>query len=326
MSGHDLIVIGASAGGLQALQALVAALPPELAASVLVVLHTEPQKRSELASVLDRAGPLPAQFASDKAPLEPGRIYVAPPDHHLLVERQRMRVVRGPRENRHRPAIDVLFRSAAWSFGPRVVAVILSGTLDDGTAGMWAVKTCGGVCIVQDPDDAQFGDMPRNALNSVEVDHCLPLPEIAPLLVQLARRQVTDVARRPPPSMQTEVEFAMLEHDIREMGSLGVPTGFTCPNCHGSLWELKDGELVHYRCHVGHAFSPDSLLAEQSLALEEALYSAVRALEEKGAVLRRMGERFHDRHPEWSRDYHARAKELDERADVLRGVLAQQEL
>lgn len=326
MPGHDMIVIGASAGGVEALKALVAAFPKDLPAAVLLVLHVSPESPSVLASILGHASSIPVRQAKDKLPIEPGRVYVARPDCHLLIEPNQMRVVRGPRENRHRPAIDVLFRSAAWSYGPRVAAVILSGTLDDGTAGLWAVKYCGGVCIVQDPADAMYGEMPRNAMNAVEVDHCLPLRDIPPLLVDLAHQAARSPGRPPPQRMKTEIEFAMIEHDIRDMGGLGVPTAFTCPNCQGALWELNDGDLLRFRCHVGHAFSSESLLAEQTVALEEALNSAVRALEEKSAVLRRMADRYFERHPEWSQGYHDKARQLEESADALRAVLNQSAL
>lgn len=326
IQGHDLIVVGASAGGVQALKTLVAGLPADLPAAVFVVLHITPEAPSLLAGILDKAGPLPAHTATDKLRYRHGRIYVAPPDQHLLIEPERMRVVRGPRENRHRPSIDVLFRSAAWTHGPRVVSVVLSGSLDDGAAGSWAVKTCGGVCIVQNPEDALFAEMPRNATMVVEPDYLPLVADIPALLIELAYRPAPAVHLAPPVSLKTEVEFAMMDHDIREMNGLGKPTGFTCPNCHGSLWEMHEGELVRYRCHVGHAFSSESLLAEQSIALEEALYSAVRALEEKGAVLRRMAERYLERHPEWSEEYHAKARELDGSADTLRAVLGQHAL
>jgi two-component system chemotaxis response regulator CheB len=187
LPGHDIIVIGASSGGIESLIEVVAGLPQDLSAAIFVVLHVSPQSKSELPAILSRAGPLPAAHAKDDETIAPGRIYVAPPDLHLLLNSERVRLVRGPKENNTRPAVDPLFRSAALAFGPRVVGVVLSGSLDDGTAGLIAVKKRGGVAIVQDPADAVFPDMPRNAMEAVDVDHCLPKSEIAAVLARLSR-------------------------------------------------------------------------------------------------------------------------------------------
>src|SRR3954470_2925577 len=186
MPSHDIIVIGASAGGVETLKALVRGLPAELPAAVFVVLHVAPGGPGYLPQILAKAGPLPASFPEDGEAIANGRIYVAPPDHHLLLEPGRVRVVRGPKENRHRPAADPLFRSAAWAYGPRVIGVVLSGTLDDGAAGLWAIKSCGGVAIVQDPEDALFDEMPASALASVDADHVAPLEELPLILAELA--------------------------------------------------------------------------------------------------------------------------------------------
>lgn len=321
MQNHDIIVAGASAGGIEALQQLVAGLPPDLPASLLLVVHVSTHSPSLLAPILDRAGPLPALVPQDGAVMRRSHIYVAPPDHHLIADGKHLRVVRGPKENRHRPAIDPLFRSAAWAYGPRVVGVILTGMLDDGTAGLWAVKSCGGVAVVQDPETAPYPDMPRSALRNVDADHVLPVEEIPSLLVELARQSVQARRARGSDALKTEIEFAMTEHDIKDMAALGKPTPFTCPSCHGALWELQEGELVRYRCHVGHAFGADSLLAEQSADLEEALYSALRTLEEKAALLRRLAERFGARDPRNGSRYHDEALRVDEKADTVRRVL-----
>lgn len=197
----------------------------------------------------------------DHDPLELGRIYVAPPDRHLLVTQGYLRVIQGPKENRHRPAIDPLFRSAAWVYGPRVVGVVLSGMLDDGTAGLWAIKTCGGVAVVQDPDDALYPGMPVSALRNITVDHCLPLDQIPALLTTLTRQPAKNSREYPvPETIKTETKFVMMGQDMKDMDKLDTPSAITCPACHGCMWELRDGELMRYRCHVGYAYSVDSLV------------------------------------------------------------------
>jgi two-component system chemotaxis response regulator CheB len=322
MPGHDIIVIGASAGGVQALSRLVELLPDDFPAAVFIVLHTSPDGPGLLPSVLSKAGRLRALSPDDKSKIEPGRIYVAPPDHHLLVERERIRVVRGPKENRHRPAIDPLFRSAAFAFGPRVVGIVLTGLLDDGTAGLWAVKNCNGIAVVQDPSEAIFPDMPLNALRSVEVDYTLPVADIAALAIKLAREPAPKGEHRVPDKLKLETEFVMMERDIGDMGALGKPSAFTCPSCRGALWELREGNLLRYRCHVGHAYSSQTLLAEQSEALETALYSALRATEEKAAALRRIASMFDDKMPKQKASYETKATEHDQSADMIRRLLA----
>ncbi|MHB8597769.1 MAG: chemotaxis protein CheB [Ktedonobacteraceae bacterium] len=191
MPEHDIIVIGASAGGVEALITLTATLPPNLQAAVFIVLHIPAQSPSMLPDILNRAGSLKVVSATDNAKIEYGHIYVAPPDFHLLVESEHIRVVSGPRENRHRPAIDPLFRSAASAYGSRVMGVILTGSLDDGTAGLQAIKRCGGLAIVQDPQDALFPSMPLSALANVQVDYTLPLAQIGPLLGNLSHESTS---------------------------------------------------------------------------------------------------------------------------------------
>jgi two-component system, chemotaxis family, protein-glutamate methylesterase/glutaminase len=320
---RDIVVIGASAGGVPALKQLVAGLPADFAGSLLVVVHISPEAHSELAAILARAGALPAVPAEDGLEIAPGTIYTAPPDRHLLVEAGRMRVIRGPRENRHRPAIDPLFRSAAWAHGPRVVGVVLSGSLDDGTAGLWAIKSCGGITVVQEPAEAEHPEMPTHALMHNRIDHRLPLAGIAELLVRLSREPV-DITRSasPPPGIADEIGFANLEGEMEDVARLGALSPFTCPTCRGALWELEEGDHLRYRCHTGHAFSQESLQVDQTLAIEESLYSALRAVEEKAAALRRLAERWPEHIPGVKRDYEQRARDLDGSAEVLRSMLA----
>lgn len=324
MQAHDIIVIGASAGGVETLKQLASALPEDLPAAIFVVLHVAPEGPGYLPGILEGAGPLRASFAENGERFASGRIYVAPPDQHMLIEPGRVRIFRGPKENRHRPAIDPLFRSAAWAYGPRVIGVILSGTLDDGTSGLWAVKSCGGLAVVQDPADALYGEMPSNALACVQADHVPPLEEIALLLAELARTPAAGTVRPAlAEKLKLEDEFAMMKHDITEMDKLGEPSAFTCPACKGALWQLEGG-VLRYRCHVGHAYSADSLLASQSETVEEALFFAIRAMEEKAAISRRIAERLKEKAPRQESIHAAAAQEMDTHADVLRRLLAGQ--
>src|SRR5262245_57498927 len=323
MPGRDIIVIGASAGGIRALQELVGALSPELPAAVFVVQHQSADSPGMLSGILGRAGTLPTVVPDEAALLEPGRIYIAPPDRHLLVERGRAVVVRGPKENRHRPAIDPLFRSAAWAYGPRVVGVILTGMGDDGAAGLWAIKSCGGTTVVQDPASAAHPQMPESALLHNEIDHCIPLDQIAPLLTRLAREPINghDYASCRP-TLKTEVEFDTMGRDITDMGSLGKLSPFTCPACRGALWELQDGDILRYRCHTGHAFSEQSLRDEQSIAIHESLYSALRAVEETAPLPRLLSVRWRQKLPQLASVYTTRSNELEQSAELLRNLIS----
>ena len=325
MANHEIIVIGASAGGVEALAALVQGLPADLPASLFVVLHLGPHSASVLPQILSQKGTLPARHARDGEAIEPGRIYVASPDRHLLVRHGRVRVSLGPKENSLRPAADPLFRSAAQAYGRRVVGVVLSGTLDDGTAGLQAIKSRGGVTIVQDPRDALFAGMPRSALEGVTIDHCLPITEIAPLLVRLAYEPVKGGGEQPM-SDEYEKEAEIAEFDLAviqdDAQRPGVPSGFACPDCGGALWELHEGELIRFRCRVGHAWSPSSLLAEQSEALESALWTALRALEERAALSERVAERLVLRgHARPAVRFREQAAESRHRAALIRQVL-----
>ena len=324
MPGHDIIVIGTSAGGVDALRELVRHLPPDLPAAIFVVMHIPADSQSILPQILSHNGPLPARHGVDGEAIEYGRIYVAPPDHHLLVERERVRLVRGPKENRSRPAADPLFRSAARAYGPRVVGVVLTGGLDDGTAGLLAIKQRGGVAVAQDPAEALYPGMPRNALENVEVDYCLPLSEIPPLLAQLATTPAPDEAACPlPESLKIESGIQRREEaHMEDIEKLGQPSVFTCPECNGVLWELRDGELLRFRCHVGHAFSAESLLAEQSESLEAALWAALRALEEQAALHGRMARKAGLRDQDvLAGRFRQNAQDLERHAEVIRQIL-----
>lgn len=281
MLARDIIVIGASAGGVETLCTLCEHLPKDLPAAIFIVMHI--RSESGLAHVLDRCGPLSAQNAYDHEVFESGHIYVAPPDHHLQLEDgNRIRLTRGPRENNHRPAIDVLFRKTARAFQSRVVGVILSGAQDDGAAGLFAIKKRGGVAIVQDPDEATVSEMPDNALKYVEVDYCLPVVEIAPLLVRLARGEQST-------KIQIDKAAKLPAKQADESTGEFVPIG--CPECNGPLYETRTGELAHFACKVGHAFSPQSLHQSHVEALERALWTAVRVLNERVEMHKKMSQR-----------------------------------
>ena len=313
--GHDIIVIGASAGGVEALPRLLGSLPAELAASVFVVLHVPPQGPGLLPEIVRHRAALTVAHAVNGDKLRQGHIYVAPPDYHLQLDGAHVRVTRGPRENFHRPSIDALFRSAAESYGPRVAGVVLTGYLDDGTAGLHSVKYHGGVAIVQDPKDALVPSMPQSALRNVKVNHCVALDEIGPLLVRLATTQSRSKSRKGISRMKRR---AMSPKEMEK--EFGLPTSFVCPECNGPLWETKAGPSLQFRCHVGHAYSPDSLLADHADGLERALWSAVRTFDERASLLRRLGERKY--HSEYvGTNWSTRAKELERHAEVIRKLL-----
>lgn len=298
MIADTIVVVGASAGGVEALSTLVAALPPDLPAAVCVVLHIPPHATSHLPQILSRSGPLPAEHATNDAPLLAGRIFIAPPDHHLLVRPGALEVERGPRENRSRPAIDPLFRSAARAYGPRVIAVVLSGTLDDGATGLLSVRSHGGTIIVQDPADALYDGMPLAALRAVRPDHVLPLAGIAPLLGDLCRqfahREGATMMTAPVNIGQPDGDRpgeGLVRHDLAAQAAGGRPdqlAPFACPECGGTLWQLGADEEAQFRCHTGHVYSPLTLLAQQSEDLEAALWRCVRMLTEKATLSRQL--------------------------------------
>ncbi|MBE7187033.1 chemotaxis protein CheB [Jatrophihabitans endophyticus] len=293
---RNVVVIGASAGGVEALRTLVSALPVDLPANVLVVLHMPPYGGSVLPAILTRSGPLPAAHPDHRQPLTEGTIWVAPPDHHLAIDDEHVVLTRGPRENGLRPAVDVLFRSAARARGGRVIGVVLSGVLDDGTAGLMAVAARGGVTVVQDPDDALYPGMPTSAIEHVAVDHVVPIAEMAELLVRLCKEEVVDVEPPVSPLLAIETDMALMDNDaMNESDRPGRPSGFSCPDCNGVLWEIHDEGLVRYRCRVGHAWSAESLLGEQSEQLDGALWMALRGLEEKAALARTLADRATER-------------------------------
>jgi two-component system chemotaxis response regulator CheB len=329
MTRRDIVVVGASAGGVETLQSVLRGLPPDLPAAVLVVLHMPTGARSALPAILDRVCALPVRQAVDGKPLEPGTVTVAVPDRHLMVADDRVVLSRGPRENGHRPAVDVLFRSVARTAGRRVVAVVLSGALDDGTAGMIAVRTRGGVGIAQDPADAMYPSMPRHAVELGGAEHVVPVEKISELLAELVTEEVETVDEPEPTElMESETAIAYLDPAaLNEEERPGTPSGFGCPSCHGSLFAIVEGGLERFRCRVGHAWSPQALAAEQAQALEGALWMALRGLEERAALSLRMGRRAEQRgHRISAATFRQRHDEAQQAAAVLRRLLLQGEL
>ena len=279
--------MGASAGGVEALRALVGGLPPDYPGAVLVVLHVPRDAPSALPMILSRSGPLPAAVAEDGERLQRGRVYVARNGHHLLLLDGHLRLTRGPAENGHRPAIDPLFRSVARAAGPRAIGVVLSGSRDDGAAGLAAIAARGGTTIVQDPADALTPWMPRAALERVTADHVLPAAKLGGLLAGITAMDLFEQPE-PGPDPLLDAEVAMSQLGPVTTDAFAPPAGFGCPSCGGGLFEIADQPIPRYRCRVGHAWSPESLLDEQVIAVEGALWMALRALEEKSALSRRL--------------------------------------
>lgn len=275
--------------------------------------------------ILSRAGRMIAIHPRDRDPIQYGRIYVAPPDHHLIVEGTRVRIVHGPTENGVRPSVDPLFRSAARTYGSRVIGVVLTGSLDDGTAGLAAVKEAGGTAIVQDPEEAFAPSMPRSAMSFVAVDQVLPLREIAPFITSLTLEEATPGTQGTggPHVQPMEPDLAaepIAEDETDRPGRLSV---FSCPECHGTLWESDEAGILRFRCRVGHVYSPDSMLAAQTDSVDRALWAALRALEERAALTRRLSERANSLQRNWvARAFQDRAKAAEEHAATMREILS----
>lgn len=325
MPGRDIIVIGASAGGLQALEDLVEGLPEDLPASLFIVVHTSPTANGMLPQILTRRSRLPVEFAIDQMRIRPGHVYVGRPDHHMLITPGRIHLTRGPKENGFRPAVDPLFRTAARIYGPRVVGVVLSGGLNDGTAGLSIIKQRGGIAIVQDPGDASFPSMPLSAVQNVEIDRILAAADIPAALDELARTPISqEVAAMAKPRRDDDP-------DVAEEGTASLvnndrpypPSPFTCPECGGALWEVSsEGRLLRYRCHVGHGYTGEALEAEQAQEVESALWTALRSLEESAAIRRRLAEQAQSANlPLVEQSYRLAADEMEDRAAAIRKIL-----
>jgi len=322
VDGHNIIVVGTSAGGLEALDRLVGALPTDLPASIFIVQHLAFQNSGEpLLRRLNRHKAFRPKLAQDGDRYQPGRIYIAPPDHHLLVKKRHMRVTKGARENRQRPAIDPLFRSAAVAHGSRVIGVVLTGMLDDGTAGLIAIKRCGGVTVVQDPRDAAYSGMPSSALDNANVDFCVPLADMGPLLTKLVsqRHGKSTVV---PSDIRTEAAIAeRVLSDVSQVNGLGDQVPYNCPGCGGVLWEMDTPGEKRYRCHTGHSYTGRTLLASQSEKIEEMLWIALRMFEERKNLLVSMTKAA--RSAAVQRSTRQRANETQGYIDRIRGLLTE---
>jgi len=329
MKKRNIIVMGASAGGVEALKKLIATLPPDLDAAIFIVWHISPETTGVLPTVLNKLNTLPATNAKDYEEIKMGHIYIAPPDRHLLLEPDHVRVTKGPKENRFRPAVDPLFRSAAYHFGSQVIGVVLSGALDDGTSGLWTIKERGGITIVQDPVDAMVASMPLNAIKQVHVDYTLPAHEIGPLLVELSSERIKEIKyRNNEENKKTEMELRIALQDNRELPifNSGNLSPFSCPECKGVMGIVKDGDMVRYRCHTGHAYTADTLLAAITEKTEHTLWNVVREMQETVMLLNHVGDHFAEHnHPHEAALYFQKAKEAFQRSEDVRRLVLNHE-
>ena len=324
MQTKDIIVIGSSAGGVEALQRLCSALPADLPAAVFIAQHISPSARSVLPMLLDRAGPLRALSPVDGQDIEPEHIYVAAPDHHLLLRPGKILMRRGPNENRTRPAVNALFRSAALHYGGRVIGAVLTGLLDDGTDGLIAIKAAGGLSIIQDPADAEWPSMPQNALKRDHVDHSLPLSQIGALLARLAHEEA-GLSVPLPQEYQIEDRIAAQEIAVMEADIVtpGQPSHLSCPDCGGVLNQIETQDEIRFRCQVGHAFTPLGLAAAQSDELERALGIAARTHRDRVKLFNQMNESARARClPHAEKRWDNAAKESTHLIEVLEEALS----
>lgn len=320
-SHHDIVAIGGSAGAIEALLRILPDLPVGLKAAVFIVVHVAPDSPNSLAQLFTMQGNLPAQLAKHRAVFRPGHVYVAPPDHHLVLERERMVLSHGPKENGFRPAIDPLFRSAAQHFGSRVIGLVLSGNLDDGVAGLNDIKLHGGMALAQDPGDAAFPGLPRNAVANVELDHVVPLHKIANRIAELVATPAKARGAGRRRNLRARSRGGR-EREPAPVPGRERPRNFSCPECGGAMWELTADNQLRFRCHTGHIHSAETLSHGQKQSVETAMWTAMRSLQESAELHRRMAERL-DRGAlhAYAKEYLRVAEEADEHAGVLRTFL-----
>ncbi|MFL5766181.1 MAG: chemotaxis protein CheB [Bacteroidia bacterium] len=320
-SPEKIIVIGASTGGLETIKKMIRELPGDFSIPIFIVWHISPDAEGVLPKILNKENTIPAAHARHNEEIKSNRIYIAPPDHHLLVENNKILVTRGPKENRFRPAVDPLFRSAAYTYRNRVIGIILSGALDDGTAGLWTIKHYGGITVVQDPDDAEVPSMPENAIRNVKVDHRIRAGELSQLLLKLS---TAPVPRNSPnrKDLQTKEEIDIAaEHRPMKNGKLKFEelTPYTCPECHGVLSRLRNDNIIRYRCHTGHAYSSEALQTALAERIEDALYNAIRAIDESIILFNHLGDHLAEANqPKLAALYFKKAKKAREHAEWVR--------
>jgi two-component system chemotaxis response regulator CheB len=319
---RNVIVVGASLGGHEALAALIGTVPADLNAAVFVVMHVAPDAPNILGQLLERVSPFPAAPAVDGEPIAPNRIYVAVPDRHLMIEGDRVRLSRGPRESHARPSIDVLFRSAAFHRGPRAIGIVLTGTLDDGTAGLWAINDRGGIAIVQAPTEAPYPSMPMSAIRHVDVDHVLEVAAMGTVLRELTHEDLSVPEGADMPSKSLEIESRIALGDValqQGVRALGQPSFHTCPDCHGSMIAIKEGDLARFRCHTGHGYTAAALHQRGMLEVDETLWGALAQLEEQEVLLQDLARAaLASERPEADEAYATKSKQLRQLADRLR--------
>ena len=318
-----VICIGASAGGLNAVGELLSQLPVTLNAAVFVVLHLSRAAIGELlVERIKKNAKLPCSLAENNEIMQPGHIYIALPDAHLLIKNDRMLLGKGPAENRFRPSIDVLFRSAATYYRERTIGVILTGYLNDGTAGMWAIKQNGGHCVVQDPNEAEYPDMPMSVLETMDVDHCVSLNKMGNIILNIVRE---NKPKKVVPSAMVKAESKLSERiatSLEEVSDVGEKTVYSCPDCGGGLWKIVNGNLQHYRCHIGHSYSEKDLNMQQAETIEHTLWVAIRMMEERKILLVKMGKQHGEKGlQKLGSSFREQAKELDNHIAKMKELL-----
>jgi two-component system chemotaxis response regulator CheB len=318
-----IIVIGASAGGFNALTELVAAIPEHLPAAIFIVLHMSKASSAEVIQHhLSKHAKYTCTIPHDDEEIKPGHIYLAPPDLHMLVKKDVIRLVKSPHENRWRPSIDALFRSAAVAYDSATIGIILSGMLNDGTSGMLAIKRCGGVCIVQEPVEAEFPDMPESVINNVDVDYRVPVADAGYILADLYTKPVYKNVQIPE---DIRIEFEITERmagTLEEMAKIGNHSNQVCPDCGGGLWQIKNEPVPRFRCHTGHVYTEDILLEKQSEALEESVWVSIRMLEERRNMLINISKRYNGNGPsQLQQEQLQKAEEIKIHIDRLKALL-----
>jgi len=317
-----IIVIGASAGGFKAVSELLSVTPANLNTAVLVVIHLAQASQAQVIQhYFEKNTTYKCIIPANNENITSGNVYFAPPDYHMLVKEDKIKLIKGPHENRWRPSVDVLFRSAAAQYNSKVIGIILSGMLDDGTSGMFAIKRCGGICMVQEPADAEYPDMPMNVLNNMEVDYRVPVEEMGYILDDVFSKPEPKPVEVPPEiKLETEITERIVS-DINELTQLGTHSRYTCPDCGGGLYQVNNEPLLRYRCHTGHVYTADTLLQRQNEELEQSVWVSIRMLEERRNLLLQMAAKSTGKADSYKQAQHDRANEINLHIDRLKGLL-----